>query len=225
MRTAETRVQANFDDAIEVQQTSTTVSAGKVWWNNTVLATLLSLVVGTGGVANAAAIAKVPNPPNMVVTICEPQSTTTEASDFLLPGEKLASIQRYFSMNVSDLASVLRVARPTVYSWIKQRSEPRDANLDRIERLYRLGRSWRKMSDKPVGAFLKMKKQGGTSLLDDSSAPQLNEAAILTTLKDVSRTIQAPSKRLSVAESASKRGLKPVSRNIKKWSFDESFNS
>lgn len=54
----------------------------------------------------------------------------------------LASIRTAFSLNVTQLAQVLRVERPTVYSWVRDQASPRDENLRRMSTISRLAERW-----------------------------------------------------------------------------------
>src|SRR5664279_833341 len=79
------------------------------------------LVVGTGGSANARMINSGPSGP-IAIPIIRVSDGNIDSDRLLEAHEKLAGIRRYMSMTVTDMAKVLHVRRPTIYSWL--RNEP-----------------------------------------------------------------------------------------------------
>src|SRR6266851_2653713 len=78
------------------------------------------LLVGTGGTMTMEMLdVKSPTGSAIVFRFPSTYKRRQVQAPFLLPQEQLAGIRRYLSLSVSDLAKVLRVERPTVYSWLK----------------------------------------------------------------------------------------------------------
>jgi hypothetical protein len=50
----------------------------------------------------------------------------------------LISIKSAFGLTVTELSSILRVGRPTVYSWLNESAEPHAYNIRRVFALHRL---------------------------------------------------------------------------------------
>ncbi len=96
---------------------------------------LLIFAVGTGGVMTAHSTAEAlrwVTDPRIHV---EP-SVAKHIVDMRSPAEHVANIRDVFAINMSDLASVLGVTRPTVYAWLEGQ-EPKGEAVMRIQQLSR----------------------------------------------------------------------------------------
>jgi len=188
-------------------------------WNNAVLTALF--LVGTGGVANPQTINRVPCGP-IAVRVMGISDETADVDRLLDIQEKLAGIRRYLSMNITDIAKALRVARPTVYSWLRDESSLRGNHLRRVEAIYKLARHWRKISSQPVGEFLSQPLTSGESLLGLLSAKALNGIEIQDAFAQIQKTLSRPSGRVGVVDVAKKRGFKLATvRPSAHWSSNE----
>lgn len=95
--------------------------------------------------------------------------------------DQLAAIKAAFGLSVSQLAEVLHVKRPTIYSWFDAENAPsalRSANKERLSILCRLADDWNKRNKTPPGALLTAIVVGEASLLDLLSATTLSDAAV-----------------------------------------------
>ncbi len=195
------------------------VQSFPVNWNNAVLTALL--LVGTGGFANPQMINRAPSGP-IVVRVIGESGEVVDTDRLLDIQEKLAGIRRYLSMNVTDMAKALRVARPTVYSWFRDEQGLRGHHLRRVEALYGIARRWRKISTQPVGTFLAQPLASGESLLVLLSAKALNEPEIQNALAQIQGALSRPSGRAGIVAVAKKRGLKLATiRPSVHWSSNE----
>ena len=207
-----------------------TVSTSGLFWNNKVLAAILGMVIGTGGVANAAIVNTVMRSNStasnqMRLTIC-PSGTEVNRrdKDALLPQEQIAGIQRYLSLNVTDLSRAIRVKRPTVYSWLRG-VQPHDTNMQRIQQLYLIARSWRAMSSSPIGAYLSAPLQAGGSLMVQLTEEFFDEGAINRGFAEIKAALSDRPRRESIVEVANRRGLsRAVPEPTKTWSDDDEFD-
>jgi hypothetical protein len=142
----------------------------------------------------------------------------------LSPLEQIVAIRRYLSLNISNLSRVLRVERPTIYSWLRSESFPRTANLDRIRKIYLLAREWRFMSTEPVKGMLTTQYGEAPTLLVLLSEGTIDEIAtrrVLTTLRDALNRVP---KHQSVAEIAREKGIRLPVRELTDSISDEQFN-
>jgi hypothetical protein len=192
---------------------------------NSAMAVLLAgMFAGTGGALtltpavrplDSTAFVRIQTPPPPAAVLAETIANKP-------PVTQLSSIRRYFSLNVTELARVLRVERPTVYAWLSSKTEPHQANMDRIGQVYQLARKWRQLSALPIGSFMHAPIEGSKSLLDALSQGQIDELAIEEALAriqaQVGRTRDA---RPSLAESASRRGFSPVSEDQQQRQIDD----
>jgi len=77
---------------------------------------LLILTAGTGGTMTPHSTAEVLNRFHYPRIHVEP--SRAKQVDMRSPAEHVANIRDVFAVNMSDLASVLGVTRPTVYAWL-----------------------------------------------------------------------------------------------------------
>lgn len=99
-------------------------------------------------------------------------------SESLDTGEKIAFVQEQFSLNLSMAAAVLRVSRPTLYAWLRGEAEPHAGNLARIDHLYSLAQSWRRLSTVPLGRFGRRTLSAGTSVFGLLANAKLDDAKL-----------------------------------------------
>jgi hypothetical protein len=99
------------------------------------VAPLLFLTAGTGGVITAHGTAELNR------WIYDPririEFSADEKVDLRSPAEHIANIRDVFDINMSDLASILWVTRPTVYAWLAGQ-EPKGEAVIRIQHLSRI---------------------------------------------------------------------------------------
>jgi hypothetical protein len=186
-----------------------------------------SLLVGTGGSATAETLDVRPRTGTAAVIFRFPSSCgrRREQTPFLLPQEQMAGIRRYLSLNISELAKVLLVERPTVYSWLKGEAVPRSGNSDRIAKIYSIAHEWRAMSSEPIKNMLNMKYGDDTTLLTILSEQTIDEVAARRVLARYREALNRVPRQKSVAEIAKQRGIQIEMRELSKTSSDdEQFN-
>lgn len=176
-----------------------------VSWNSALLTA--AFLVGTGGFATPQAL-NVPAVHSVAKIAHELVQSSIATQHLLDTQEKLAGIRQYFAVNVTDMARILGVGRPTVYSWLRDDPTLRANHARRIDEVYRLARKWRSMSNRPVGDFISRSLNSGQTLLDLLSAKTLDESAIEKALAQVAETVNNKARRASVVEIAKRRGFK-----------------
>jgi hypothetical protein len=100
--------------------------------------------------------------------------------------DKLAVIKAAFGLSISQLAQVLRVKRPTIYSWFDTQTGPdalRGANKNRLHDLFGLAQTWNQKSSSPPGRHL-------DSLLELLSAPALDHPSIHAAFQGLVQTVE-----------------------------------
>lgn len=196
----------------------------KLLLKQTLLTAFLStgMCVGTGGIANACVMPIPHESPTYHISFVQPR----RVSQLVDTSERLAALRRYFSLNITDLAKVLRVERPTIYSWLQENAAPHSGNLRRIEKIYQLARDWRAMSAAPVGKYVHQPLENSQSLLNYLSAEELNETAIQRAFALIKSQLTQDKRtsRRSVAEVAQFHGFPPTPEHIQKKNFDEETN-
>jgi hypothetical protein len=184
-------------------------------WNSAVLAAVLlgvTLVqpppVGTGGFATAQALNYLPGNPSVARIAHEPDGSIVAQQHVLDTQEKLAGIRHYLSANVTEMAKVFRVGRPTVYSWLRDDPGLRANHARRIDEIYEIARMWRSTSNKPIGEFMSRPLDSGATLLELLSANSLDESAIQSAFIQIAQAASRKAQRLSAADVAKKRGFR-----------------
>ena len=88
------------------------------------------------------------------------------ASQIITPSGKIAAIQRELSFSISDIAKLVGVERPTIYDWMGDDVQLRQANSDKLESLYNLSVRWSNASARPLGNLAKERIFDKQSLMD-----------------------------------------------------------
>lgn len=189
-------------------------------WNNAVLAAVF--IVGTGGIATAQALSYMPAAPGVVRIAHELGQHSFAAQRVLDTQEKLAGIRRYLSLNVSDMSKVLRVGRPTIYSWLRNDPSLRANHAKRIEEIYSLARKWRMASVQPVGDLITRPLASGKNLLDLLSAKNLDGSTIESAFVQIAQAANRKPRRVGVVEIAKQRGFTlAASQPARNWASSE----
>jgi DNA-binding transcriptional regulator YiaG len=66
---------------------------------------------------------------------------------------RLSFAREWLSLNISQLAAVLGVTRPTVYDWLSGERSPHADNALRIKQIYDLAREWEAASGVPLSTL------------------------------------------------------------------------
>ncbi len=174
----------------------------------------LGLVAGTGSTFGPNAIPDVRST-SISYHISLP---SPDRSVFLSVRERLVAIRHYFGLSVSDLARILRVGRPTVYSWMREQSLPNRKHVERVESLASLAEAWRLASRHPIGPQLRSRVKGSKSLLEHMSEEELDEQAMRRTFTTIKARLEQQQVRAirdqSPAEYAKSRGFAEVPRRL-----------
>jgi len=191
------------------------------FWTIGVFATLL--LVGTGGSVSAASTSAVveridSSPTGSTCRIeCVSQSSRQNEEDEVAGStEGLSVLQHYLSLNLSDLAVVLRVSRPTIYSWLRDESAPQTHNLSRIREIFRVTKIWPGISRNPLGLRLRTPVVEGESVFDLLSQERIDagvvRAALISCALLLEQDMVRPRPR-SAAEVAKQYGLRSQSKH------------
>ena len=127
-------------------------------------APLLVLTAGTGGMMTAHSACELQNhwlycPPIQV------ESSASRAIDKYSPAEHVANIRDVFGLNMSDLASLLGVTRPTAYAWLEGQ-EPKAEATKRIQQLSCTADEIKKMNLSRLDKLVHRPILDGRSLFD-----------------------------------------------------------
>ncbi len=129
---------------------------------------------------------------NALIEECEPRSFSVDYESMTDVANKIASIRSSLSLKVREVAHVMLVERPTIYSWISGVAQPQKQNRNRLELIYRLATKWSEYSDLPLGHLRKEIGKEGKSVIDLLTAPDVD-------ISSVDHMLRAAARRLDLA--------------------------
>jgi len=186
------------------------------------------LIAGTGGSVSAASTSAVVQKMDSAGTgsrcrvECVAKSGQDDVEERIAGStEGLPVLQHHLSLNLSDLATVLRVSRPTIYTWLRDESSPQVHNVSRMRQLFRIARVWSSVFSKPLGSHLKTPVVDGQSVFDLLSQDRIDQELVNKALVTCSLMLEQEAGRprlRSAAEIAKQYGLPSQS----KYSQEES---
>jgi len=160
--------------------------------------------VGTGGQLTGFIVYLFIGTGGSPVSQTEPRSRKSRIES---PAEQVALIRSALSLNIRELAMVLHVERPTVYSWISG-AQPREANARRLRTLTSLARKWNTLSTQPLGNLRKDADEDGISILTLLEEDPLDTDRVLGLFKAAAAKLRAqPRPGIGLAARAKKRGV------------------
>jgi hypothetical protein len=124
------------------------------------------------------------------------------------PAEALSALQSTFGLSITALASVLRVERPTIYSWLQATRIPTSANRERLEKLADLADHWLSLSGGAPLDGLRDEAISGKSLLELLCEEHLRTFAAESAMRELwKRAADRSERRPTLREIARSRGI------------------
>lgn len=106
--------------------------------------------------------------------------------------------REFLGLNISQLARVLGVERPTVYSWLEGRLPHRGNNLAKLEKLHERAEMWHAIAPRP-GLILQSQSSGyrGKSLLEwlDVSGSRVDDESFIEAIRLIAKNVAAREER------------------------------
>jgi len=121
----------------------------------------------------------------------ETTSYSPEEQRVSLPTEAVvasivAEIRSTLSLNVKELAEILKVQRPTIYAWMRGEQKPQGENRRRLSQLARVARLWLQMSNLPLGTLVRESlDENGRSLVDAFAEENIDYGSIESRMKSI----------------------------------------
>ncbi len=136
------------------------------------------------------------------------------------PSENLARIRANLSLNVSELARILGVERPTIYSWMGDDEVVlRPDNRRRLAQLERVALHWREGSELPVGALIRQANPRGESVVSLLEARQYESAMrMLSSLR--AKAKEKPRRRLPTVQDSLKAQKRSTNIGLDRGEID-----
>lgn len=126
---------------------------------------LLASTAGTGGMISSHSAAMMGKWLHNPAIQIENSAKKEEVFDKRSPSEHIANIRDVFAINMSDLASVLGVTRPTVYAWLGGQ-EPKGEAIVRIQQLSHVADKFSQENISRLDKLVHRPILNGRSLLD-----------------------------------------------------------
>lgn len=97
----------------------------------------------------------------------------------------LVELRASFGLSVSDLARILLVERPTIYSWLRGENEPRQVNRDRVSDIWSICEPWRNRGLHGQRNLLKRTMFEGKCLFDLMTEEHLRKAVVANAISSL----------------------------------------
>jgi DNA-binding transcriptional regulator YiaG len=128
--------------------------------------------------------------------------------------EMIAAIRSSLSLQIKELAEILHVQRPTVYSWIKDEVEPSASNRERLQQIYRIASNWNRLCDYPAERLVRAAGTDGHSVLELLKADEITDEDIVSRFEGLAlqrrkMKAEADSKRPTAESIAQRHGFAP----------------
>lgn len=124
---------------------------------------LLGLIAGTGGLITIHSTEMLGH--YIYNSRIHIERSASRNVDIRSPAEHVANIRDTFALNMSELAIVLHITRPTVYAWLEGQ-EPRPEAVTQIQQLSRAADEIKRMKISRFDTLLRRPILNGHSLLD-----------------------------------------------------------
>ncbi len=122
------------------------------------------------------------------------------------PAEELQYIRQQLCLNMSDLASLLGVSRPTAYAWLAG-DEPKEDNYTNIVRLSRVASQFEGLDIAHLERLMRRPIFGGRSLLDKLRAAEDVDDCIPVLIELADREAAARSSPKGSGKSPNEQGV------------------
>lgn len=179
----------------------------------------IGILLGTGAVNPALAASITGSVPAFVSAL---PLKAAKRFEVLSPAEQIIAIRSLLGLNVLELASILRVQRPTVYSWQSGAATPHYDNSSRLRYIHELALRWSRMCSEPIGdSARKPLDDGGRTLVMLLSAETIDEPIIVHAFKCLKIKLEEESNNfIGVRERARRFGYKDRSKGRQESSLD-----
>lgn len=105
------------------------------------------------------------------------ERSAVDRAEVLAGADLVAELKSTLGVNVTELATIARVSRQTIYDWIGE-GQVSEANYERLFALRQVCLDWRARVKRPVGRLLHAKNADGCSLFDWLGQEPLDRTAI-----------------------------------------------
>lgn len=137
------------------------------------------------------------------------------------PAHALAIIRTAFSLQITQIAEILGVSRPTIYAWIGDEQQPQQRCQVRLNQIYSLAEYWNDRSHLPIPAsFMIAPDAAGRSLIDMLKSEVIHQREVQSRLDALRSASQEDVDSTSIAALARKYGINLESNTENIGEFD-----
>ncbi len=117
------------------------------------------------------------------------KTNKTEEKKILSAKEQLYDLRKYMGFNISVLARIMHVKRPTIYEWMNGK-EPSRKNQHRLDAIYSVCETWKEKNAGWVGLYLYRKiGENNRCLIDLLEETNINKDEIDKLLDIIAKNI------------------------------------
>jgi hypothetical protein len=117
--------------------------------------------------------------------------TSLDKTQAILPKEKLEALRKYMGFNISEIASILQIQRPTVYEWLgTDNPKLRKSNRKRLNAIYEICEKWHQTRVGRLGQYVRRAIYKNKSLFDLLSEENLNYEIIYEAMGHLEKIIK-----------------------------------
>jgi transcriptional regulator with XRE-family HTH domain len=116
---------------------------------------------------------------SIVLAIADAPENWWSSDDTELPSQKVARIRAALGINIKETAAVLRVERPTIYAWLRDRWDPQETNRERLQQVSRLARRWTTHARNKLGPLFDAWPEARARAMPLLIAADINEGALV----------------------------------------------
>lgn len=134
----------------------------------------------------------------------------------------MAAIRSDLRLNLTDMAKILRVRRPTLYAWMRGENKPRAYRMDRMRVVYEVAMEWRLLSSMPFGEATETQEgRDLVKLLINKILPREDISRLFKAQVDARRAAREKPRRLyNLSDVAREKGFKLPEPRIDDDEFD-----
>ncbi len=135
------------------------------------------------------------------------------------PKEQIEALRRSMGFNISEIAAILLVQRPTIYEWLESESPKlRKSNQQRLDEIYKICVRWQQANLGRIGGYLRRVVYKNKSLFSLLSERKLNYDFIYETLNIIEEIMKKNAlEQKKHQDFLEKYGLEEESKKRRRW--------
>lgn len=138
------------------------------------------------------------------------------------PNSKLIKLRNCIGLNITELANILSVKRPTIYEWLEKDGNPSVKNKKRLDKLYSLLDPLISQNASEFKKYLHNEMPSGEKLYDLLINTNLNTSRISILVQNILDDILLKRQKATTHEKIlQSKGFKPVGKDQKNKALDK----